>query len=98
MTINTRLLRQRLRLVLSGGFFAGLLLFAAWPWLPLPGKATGRERTVVFYGFSILGETMNKSVLPAFQAEWRRRTGEQVAFITSFAGSGTVTNQVIMGV
>jgi sulfate transport system substrate-binding protein len=52
----------------------------------------------VFYGFSILGETLDGAVFPAFSREWRERTGEQVEFISSFSGSGTVTNQLIMGV
>ena len=55
-------------------------------------------RTIIFYGFSILGEVMNQAVYPAFQRQWEAKTGEQVEFISSFAGSGTVTNQLIMGV
>jgi sulfate transport system substrate-binding protein len=53
---------------------------------------------VVFYGFSILGEAMNRAVLPEFARRWRARTGERLEFVTSFAGSGTITNQLIMGV
>jgi sulfate transport system substrate-binding protein len=53
---------------------------------------------VVFYGFSILGEALNEDVLPEFARQWRQRTGERVEFITSFAGSGTVTNQLTLGV
>lgn len=86
---------------LEGGLLAAaglaLLLYALWPWLPLPGRAA-RPRTVVFYGFSILGEALNEDVLPAFARQWRQTTGEPVEFITSFAGSGTVTNQVVLGV
>ena len=41
---------------------------------------------------------MNETVFPAFQQVWQARTGERVEFIISFGGSGTVTNQVIMGV
>lgn len=74
-----------------------LLLYAVWPWLPVPGRPT-RPRTVVFYGFSILGEALNEDVLPEFARGWRQRTGERVEFITSFAGSGTVTNQLTLGV
>jgi sulfate transport system substrate-binding protein len=37
-------------------------------------------------------------VLPAFQAGWQERNGERVEFATSFAGSGTITNQMILGV
>src|SRR5947209_1029311 len=74
-----------------------LLLYAVWPWLPVPGRPT-RPRTVVFYGFSILGEALNEDVLPEFGRRWRQRTGERVEFITSFSGSGTVTNQLTLGV
>ncbi|HXO19859.1 MAG TPA: substrate-binding domain-containing protein [Thermoanaerobaculia bacterium] len=77
--------------------FASLAVYSVWPWLPLPAHAR-RPRTVVFYGFSILGEVMNKAVLPAFGEEWRREHGERVEFITSFAGSGTITNQLTLGV
>jgi sulfate transport system substrate-binding protein len=55
-------------------------------------------QTIVFYGFSILGEVMNKGIFPAFQKEWQARKGQHVEFISAFAGSGTVRNQLIMGV
>jgi sulfate/thiosulfate transport system substrate-binding protein len=87
--------RLRAGLLLAAG--AALLLYALWPWLPLPGRPA-RPRTVVFYGFSILSEAMNRAVLPEFARRWRARTGEQLEFVTSFAGSGTITNQLIMGV
>lgn len=82
-------------LALAGG--AALLLYALWPWLPQAGRGA-RPRTVVFYGFSILGEAMNGAVLPEFARRWQAQTGEHVEFITSFAGSGTVTNQLTLGV
>ncbi len=75
---------------------AAIVLYAAWPWLPWGRGKT--VRTIVFYGFSILGEVMNEGVFPAFQAEWQARTGEHVEFVSSFPGSGTITNQLIMGV
>ncbi len=87
--------RLRAGLLLAAG--AALLLYALWPWLPVPGRPP-RPRTVVFYGFSILGEAMNGAVLPEFARRWRARTGERIEFVTSFAGSGTVTNQLILGV
>lgn len=72
-----------------------LLLYAIWPWLP--GQAS-RSRSIVVYGFSILGEVINTSIFPAFQEEWRQKTGEHVELISAFAGSGTVTHQIEMGV
>src|SRR5690242_2053294 len=78
-------------------FLSALLLYGLWPWLPLPNRPQ-RPITIIFYGFSILGEVMNKAIFPAFQKEWQERTGQHVEFISSFAGSGTVRNQLIMGV
>ena len=74
---------------------AVVLAWAAWPWLPHPGARP--PRTIVFYGFSILGETMNEAIFPAFEESWRARTGEAVQVVGSFAGSGTVANQIILG-
>jgi ABC-type sulfate transport system substrate-binding protein len=100
MELDSARLRDRLRggLALAGG--AALLLYALWPWLPVPhGNGRGsRPRTVVFYGFSILGEAMNQAILPEFAQRWHERTGERIEFVTSFAGSGTITNQLTMGV
>ncbi|MGQ0570550.1 MAG: substrate-binding domain-containing protein, partial [Armatimonadota bacterium] len=90
--INWSLFIQRLAFL---GVLGALGLYALWPMLPWGRNAT---RTLVLYGFSILGEVMNEGVFPAFQAEWQRRHGEKVEFISSFASSGTITNQMILGV
>src|SRR5438477_4031900 len=78
-------------------FLGALLVYGLWPWLPLANRPAPSQ-TIVFYGFSILGEVMNKGIFPAFQKEWQARTGSRVEFISSFSGSGTVRNQLIMGV
>lgn len=90
-----RLIR-RLRRGLGCTAFAALLVFAAWPWITGPGAAA--PRTVVFYGFSILGTTMEEAIFPGFRQHWRSLHGTEVEVISSFAASGTVTNQIIMGV
>ncbi len=90
-------LLPRLRSALPLIVFGLLALFAVGPWIT-PHSGSTAPRTIVLYGFSILGEVMNEGVFPAFRDEWRERTGEQVELISSFAGSGTVTNQLIMGV
>src|SRR2546430_5835490 len=91
--INWHLLFQRLSFVT---IVTGLALYALWPWIP--GTRAIPTRTLVVYGFSILGEVMNEGIFPAFQTEWQRQRGESLQFISSFAGSGTVTNQIILGV
>src|SRR5229473_6894017 len=97
MLIQRRILIRRLRAFLMTA--AGLLLFgySVWPWTPF-ARAARPPRTIVFYGFSILGEAIDHGVFPEFQRRWRERTGEHVELVSSFAGSGTVTNQLILGV
>lgn len=49
------------------------------------------------YGFSILGEVFTRGIFPAFTQKWQQATGEHVDFVGAFAGSGTVTNQILYG-
>src|SRR5689334_24154817 len=76
-------------------FFGALLLYAAWPWLPF-GRAP-ETPTIVFYGFSILSDVMNKGVFPEFRKQWAAQGHGDVAFRSSFAGSGTISNQIVLG-
>ncbi|HWC66072.1 MAG TPA: substrate-binding domain-containing protein [Thermoanaerobaculia bacterium] len=85
----------RLRAGIAFASGAVLLAWAAAPWI-LRGSPS-RRRTIVFYGFSILGEAIEEGVFPAFQARWKARTGETVELVGSFAGSGTITNQIRLG-
>jgi sulfate/thiosulfate transport system substrate-binding protein len=97
MLVKRSVLKRRLgaaALVAAGGL---LLAYSVWPWTPM-ARGARPPRTIVFYGFSILGDVIDHGVFPEFQKLWRRRTGEEVALISSFAGSGTVTNQIILGV
>lgn len=54
-------------------------------------------RTLIVYGFSILGEVMNQGIFPAFAATWQHKTGERVELLGGFGGSGTITNQILLG-
>ena len=90
-----RLISGRLRRWMPAVFWIFLFVYAIWPWMPWHARHPGK---IVLYGFSILGEPLNQLILPAFEREWKKRTGEDVEFATSFAGSGTITNQLIMGV
>jgi len=78
-------------------FLAALLVWALWPWLPF-SRAEAAPPTIVFYGFSILADAMNDGIFPAFRKQWQGAGHGDVEFISSFGGSGTVTNQVILGV
>src|SRR5215475_12822938 len=84
-----------LRALAAFALCGGLLLYALWPWLPGLGRKE-RPRTIILYGFSILGDALDRAVLPAFTRRWQAETGERVELITSYSGSGTVTNQLIL--
>jgi sulfate/thiosulfate-binding protein len=97
MLVKRSVLKRRLSTtaLLTAG--AALLAYAVWPWTPM-ARGARPPRTIVFYGFSILGDVIDHGVFPEFQRQWRERTGERVELVSSFAGSGTVTNQLILGV
>ncbi len=66
--------------------------------LPGPPDDTSTSQTITIYGFSIMKEVMEKEICPAFAAKWKREHGLDVKFESSFAGSETVTNQILQGV
>ncbi len=75
--------------------FAALLTTGACLPAPPSGSLTGE--TITIYGFSIMKEVMDKEIFPAFSAKWKREHGTDVSFVSSFAGSETVTNQILQG-
>lgn len=56
------------------------------------------EQSITVYGFSVMKESLEKAIFPAFAAKWKQEHGEDVKFTSSFAGSETVTNQILQGV
>jgi ABC-type sulfate transport system substrate-binding protein len=72
----------------------GLMMLACLPSGPTETK--GGE-TIKLYGFSIMKEVMEKDIFPAFAAKWKSEYGGDVGFVSSFAGSETVTNQILQG-
>src|SRR5256714_3261969 len=75
-----------------------LALLLAGACLPKSGSHRGGERNVTIYAFSVLKEAMDKAVLPGFAAKWKQEQGEDVKFTASYAGSETITNQILQGV
>src|SRR5258706_12169586 len=76
--------------------FAALLLVGAC--LPKPMSESGGGINITLYGFSIMKESLENEIYPAFTAKWKQAHGQDVHFTSSFAGSETVTNQIIQGV
>lgn len=63
-----------------------------------PGGAGGKNaRTITVYGFSIMKEALENDIYPKFAAKWKAEHGEEVSFQSSFAGSETITNQILQG-
>jgi sulfate/thiosulfate-binding protein len=88
-------LRKNRTLILG---FTLLLLLALNACLPKPPSESGGGVNITVYGFSIMKESLEKAIYPAFAAKVKREHGFDVRFTSSFAGSETVTNQILQGV
>jgi sulfate/thiosulfate transport system substrate-binding protein len=75
-------------------FLSLLLAGGCLPSAPDSGKGS---LTITVYGFSIMKEALEKDIYPGFAAKWKREHGVDVNFVSSFAGSETVTNQILQG-
>ncbi len=64
--------------------------------LPQPPGESG-DINITLYGFSIMKESLEKAIFPGFTAKWKQQHGQVVRFQSSFAGSETVTNQILQG-
>ena len=66
--------------------------------LPKPPSESGGGVNITVYGFSIMKESLEKAIYPAFAAKVKKEHGFDVRFTSSFAGSETITNQILQGV
>ncbi|HEU5460375.1 MAG TPA: sulfate ABC transporter substrate-binding protein [Pyrinomonadaceae bacterium] len=73
-----------------------VLALVACSCLPKPPAESG-DITITLYGFSIMKESLEKAIFPGFSAKWKQQHGQVVQFQSSFAGSETVTNQILQG-
>ena len=98
-TTPNKTLRQgiALRASLVCGLLLILVLSSCLPQSQQSGSGAGGQ-TITLYGFSILKEVLEKAIFPAFAAKWKKEHGQDVHFTSSFAGSETVTNQILQGV
>lgn len=65
--------------------------------LPQPTSESGGIN-ITLYAFSIMKESLDKAVYPGFSAKWKAEHGLDVNFTSSYAGSETITNQILQGV
>ena len=73
-----------------------VLALLAGSCLPQPVGESG-DVTITLYGFSVMKESLEKAIFPGFTAKWKQLHGQVVQFQSSFAGSETVTNQILRG-
>jgi sulfate/thiosulfate transport system substrate-binding protein len=66
--------------------------------LPQSPMESGSGLNITLYGFSVMKEPLEKVIYPAFAAKWKAEHGVDVHFTSSFAGSETITNQILQGV
>src|SRR5687768_7291391 len=88
----------KFRLGLAFILAISLFSMSCLPSAPGGGGGGKTERKITVYGFSIMKESLEKEIYPAFAAKWKKEHGEDIKFESSFAGSETVTNQILQGV
>jgi ABC-type sulfate transport system substrate-binding protein len=54
-------------------------------------------RTLTLAGYTTPREAYGEAILPAFQAEWKKKTGQDVKFEASYQGSGAQARAVKEG-
>ena len=74
-----------------------LLIIVSGACLPSAPEGTKGSQTITVYGFSIMKEALEKDIFPAFKAKWKQEHGKDVDFVSSYAGSETVMNQILQG-
>ena len=84
---------QSVPFLATAAFVSALLVVAC---LPKPPADSG-DITITLYGFSVMKESLEKAIFPGFTARWKQLHGQVVQFQSSFAGSETVTNQILQG-
>jgi sulfate/thiosulfate-binding protein len=84
----------------AAGIMLGLLaLVIVSSCLPKPLSESGSGGVnITLYGFSIMKEPLEKAIYPAFVAKVKREHNLDIHFTSSFAGSETITNQILQGV
>jgi sulfate transport system substrate-binding protein len=83
--------------VSSTTFAIILVAFLSGGCLPQP-PAGSADQNITVYAFSVMKEPLEKAIFPGFAAKWKLERGEDVRFTASFAGSETITNQILQGV
>src|SRR5919106_6456709 len=74
---------------------AALMLFANLP-MSFPTEAA-QTRELLLAVYSVPKETYEKRLIPAFQGQWKQRTGQEVRIRSSYGASGAQARAIIGG-
>lgn len=73
----------------------GVLLLVAWLMARHADDTHPSSQIVVIHAYSALDDVLDDGLLPAFRARWKQQTGEAVEFVTTFGGSGAITERIL---
>ncbi|NBR45419.1 MAG: extracellular solute-binding protein, partial [Synechococcaceae bacterium WB5_2B_268] len=79
----------------AGLVAAGVAAFLASPTFA-DSKASGGEQEVLLVSYAVTKAAYDQ-IIPLFQADWKKKTGQSVTIKTSYGGSGSQTRAVIDG-
>lgn len=85
---------QRVRLLFLIGILAGLSTCLSCR----RSSEASRETSITLYCFSVMKEPIENEIIPAFKADWLKKTGQTLDIVGSYAASEVVTGQVLSGV
>ncbi|MCF7905115.1 MAG: substrate-binding domain-containing protein [Candidatus Marinimicrobia bacterium] len=72
-----------------------IALFSLVIWFSKDQPDILKPRTLTVYAFSAMEPVLEQRIIPAFQDFWQESYHERVEFITTFAGSGVITHQIM---
>jgi ABC-type sulfate transport system substrate-binding protein len=76
-------------------FLLTIILIAIVVWFMRGLFRTPQPPTIVIYCFTGMQDVMENGIFPAFQEYWTEKTGEQVEYIPTFAGSGAIIDRIV---
>ena len=65
--------------------------------VPIADPAFGASRTLTLGAYTTPREVYGKAIIPAFQRDWKQKTGQDVRFQESYLGSGAQARAIAGG-
>ena len=93
--VNIALLRPRR--LLAGSALAALVASSPAALVPSPAHAQAKKRQEILVVSYAVTKSAYDRIIPLFQADWKKKTGQDVVIKTSYGGSGSQTRAVIDG-